>query len=240
MIIGKLYILSVKPTTQKFELRGGQGWLYSERELNYACSVYGHGKGADQSQVTEYRVGNPIVAGEARIDYLRGSGARSFSLQDLEELGKITEGEKKKMYSGYGETTYYSLRVPTIMAANSYKQSDKTYTSSQGMVATYYGMNQTELNRFGVLRGRIINETYYYISSSKPQYSIYDESSSTENYFSIIIMGERENYITIFNDEYRKKDNALISTASQSLRPIVTLRTDIQLEQTTAGVYKIK
>lgn len=234
---GKLYVLSVKPTTQKLELKGGQGWLYSEKELNYACSVYGHGKGADESQVTEYRVGNPIVAGEARTEYLRGSGARSFSLQDLEKLGNITEEDRKKMDSKY-KRTGSTARVPTIMAANTQKQSDKAYTYKQGLVKTYYDMG--DFYRFGVLRGRIINEVDYYISSSEPQIHIWSYDSTYTNFCILYIGGEKSKF-KIFYDcsDYDFKE-ASINKINLSLRPIVTLRTDIQLEQTTAGVYKIK
>lgn len=241
---GKLHVLSVKPTTQKFELRGGQGWLYSERELNYACSVYGHGKGADKSQVTEYRVGNPIVAGEARTEYLRGSGARSFSLQDLEKLGNITEEDKKKMDDDYKKTGGSGLRVPTIMAANTQKQSDRAYSSKQGLVNTFYNMNGGYFNKFGVLRGRIISEVPYYLSSSEPQIHVWrDRDEYTDYvYFCILyICGSKGRDESIFrHDDDYKTQNASIGSTSRSLRPIVTLRTDIQLEQTTAGVYKIK
>ena len=127
---GKLTIVAKEPTSQKMTLRGGQGWLYAERELNKACSIYGYGKGADKSHVTTYAVGSTIVPGELKNETITGSGARSLGYQEILDLAGIDEAYKKEKDDLYGNTYLRdTVKIPTIKSSSSTKASAKTYKS---------------------------------------------------------------------------------------------------------------
>ncbi|MGP1608319.1 MAG: hypothetical protein ACTTGJ_00500 [Clostridium sp.] len=104
-----------------FAFQGGIGWLYLEEEIHKACSVFGHGKGAEET-ITEYRIGNPYIEGEAKTRTITGSGARSITMVDIVKIMKgdqyenFTDDEKKQFSNTYNEPTLKSRAVvyPTI------------------------------------------------------------------------------------------------------------------------------
>lgn len=67
---------------------------------NYIMYVayIGHGKGADKSIVTKYRIGNPEIEGEDIERTKMSSGARSISMEDIETILGKPNTEQIKQY----------------------------------------------------------------------------------------------------------------------------------------------
>ena len=82
---------------EELKLKWGQGWLYAEEELHNICKIYGYGNGANKSKVTKYQIGNPYITGEIQDKEITGSGARSITIEDLQEMSnaKLTETNPK-------------------------------------------------------------------------------------------------------------------------------------------------
>ncbi|MGP1608495.1 MAG: hypothetical protein ACTTGJ_01450 [Clostridium sp.] len=112
-------LMPKKKETQIFKLKGAIGWLYAEEELHKASSIYGYGKGADQSKTFTYQVGNYQIPEEVKTKTLTGSGARNMTMEDIvkiikgEEYSDFTDEEKKSLdnHSLQNMTphSYYSL-----------------------------------------------------------------------------------------------------------------------------------
>lgn len=85
---GQLKLMS-KELKASFTLYGGRGYLFGEEQLHKICKIYGYGTGADKSLVTQYQIGNPNIIGELRTKTLTGSGARSMTRKDLQEINNI-------------------------------------------------------------------------------------------------------------------------------------------------------
>lgn len=133
---GFLTLISEQPKMTKsgasFNLKGGVGYLYAEEELNKICAIYGHGIGADKSQVTTYKIGNPEIAGEVQTKELKNTGARSITRDDINNIKSMAKETK--------ETTRWRTSYVTEYEVESYGwcipaegQSDCTHASS-----TYY------------------------------------------------------------------------------------------------------
>ena len=111
---GFLTLISEQPKMTKsgasFNLKGGVGYLYAEEELNKICAIYGHGIGADKSQVTTYKIGNPEIAGEVQTKELKNTGARSITRDDINNIKSMAKETKttQSWHTTYKtEYTYY-------------------------------------------------------------------------------------------------------------------------------------
>ena len=87
---GAVTLLSEKSVktdnNEEFYLKGAVGYLYAEEQLHKACSVYGHGFGADTNLMTTYKVGGPF---DEETRTLTGTGARSITIEDVNKLAKV-------------------------------------------------------------------------------------------------------------------------------------------------------
>ena len=253
---GKITLILREPT-KVLQLKGGQGWLYAEREIHKACSIYGYGKGADKSQVTKYTIGNPFIPGEAIEETITGSGARSITLEDLEELGNIDEEEKKRLASAvgceYGEkgskVLKREVKVPTINSKWSSKESEQIYKNE--LVTTDYGVPNPNTwvnvpNVFGKLNDLVFpskGAPEYFIASRKlrldPSLAGFGIVVAREN-----LIDSMDIFASSLNYDDSAKDRSMEWTKAYFLRPVVTLTKDVELiadgEIDGKTVYRIK
>ena len=134
-----------------FMLSGAVGYLYAEQELNEVCKIYGYGYGADKNQVTTYSYGGP-KDGEL-TEQIRGSGARSITIEDINKYAGIKEDENgilrfsdgTMVDSNYGSTTNPPMDVyyPTI----------KTEDGNSGKV----GVSNLKYTRYNYDKSKITN-----------------------------------------------------------------------------------
>lgn len=111
----KLMSKELKTTTSSsnLTLKGGQGWLYAEEQLHKICSIYGYGNGADKTKVITYKYGNYEIMNEEQTGTITGSGARSITLNDLQEFTEtvLTHSEN---YQNLTNAVY----VPSLNGTN--------------------------------------------------------------------------------------------------------------------------
>ena len=102
---GEVVLVSEKSIdTNGLKINGAIGYLYAEEELNKACSIYGHGVGADTSKTFSYITGNS--SDENITGKLTGSGARSITLGDINKItGYETSGANTGIEKRYYPTT---------------------------------------------------------------------------------------------------------------------------------------
>ena len=233
---GKITLISKEPTSQKMNPRGGQGWLYAEREIHKACSIYGYGKGADKSQVTKYIIGNPFIKGEAKEEKITGSGARSITLEDLEELGNINEETKKRLsYANceYGKKGSEILKgqvgLPTINSTGRAKGSEQLYKDE--LITTFYRIPNPRYHKnkpdiFGEFNDLVfLDGAAYYTASRRveiyPEYAIFDIVA--------VDLGTTCGINTVSCFIWEAHSSPDMTKRIIPLRPVVTLSRDVEL-----------
>ena len=232
-----------------FTLKGGIGWLYAEEELHKACSIYGYGKGAKQTNTT-YQIGNKYTE-EVQTRTLTNSGARSMSMEDIVKIMKgdqytdFTEDEKKGFHFKYMNPMFKSGErlYPTISSDNEEGVSTITRTFDNH----YYSISNDnrgydkelimdeKVNKNKVkLKKHIYKNQEYYLSSKcftcggffgADIYTINDEGINTRR--------------TLFSNRHSLGNYVTMYSSGKLLRPVVYLDLNMVEKQST-GVWKIK
>ena len=158
---GKVELI-LEDETKDFIIKGAIGYLYAERELHEISKIYGYGYGADTSQVTKYSYGGPLD-GEL-IGEITGSGARSITVQDINNITGITEENLKLMNDKYGTLVSNINRYyPTLYSTDTDKpgkSEERRYDFEYKYTAYYYDKRDYLPNEY-----RILLDGYYWLSS---------------------------------------------------------------------------
>lgn len=231
---GKLKLMLETMSSTYITIDGGQGWLYADRERHNLCKVFGYGYGADTTNITRYEVGNSAVNNEAKIEKITGSGARSITIEDLEEIGNIDTQFKISKNKNYGKSILNSaVKIPTVASSASNKASSQIYKDE--LKDSSYTINKTD-NKFGVLQNKILNQGVTYWIAGRRPVKLY----STEVQFGLFFVNDVElNVSTMFKGD--SAGNVIDRySITNKLRPVVILKSDVQLVQESPGVYNIK
>lgn len=220
-----------------FVLNGGIGYLYAEQELNEICKIYGYGYGADANIETEYTVGGPEDT--PIIGKIKGSGARSINIEDLNKQagiyedkvdGKIKYSNGKLVDSNYGSETNPTTAVfyPTLSSRDTLNKGTSSSAKS-GFKYTYYTWSRTEIiddDIQDMLKGN------YFIASRCIM-----TNSSTAYFF---VRNTAMNQALCSGDE---TDGLFIGFNKYGLRPVVTLKAnviDLETDYNKADVWRLK
>jgi len=110
------------------KLQNAIGYLFSEKELNKACQIFGYGYGAYKNLKVSYTVGGPGEEQEETITG-SGSGARSITMKDI---NKITGYTVETSSEGT-----VRMKYPTVYNNTNGLSS----TDGWGFAKTYYNYN---------------------------------------------------------------------------------------------------
>lgn len=96
------YDAKVGTSNEGLYIKGATAYLFSEQELHNICSIYGHGKGAAGESLypAAPKIGVPGFDEKDAPDLIR-SGARSITLEDIEEMTGIKSKEQKEKATKY-------------------------------------------------------------------------------------------------------------------------------------------
>ena len=267
---GELLIISADPvktnTNTDFYIQGIAGWLYGEQELNKVCSVFGSGYGAtgarsvnidDINKITGY---NPNNVGKYDPEQ-NGTGTKYKVGQVTEYGNKVTytwtstanqiswKGSNNK--NGTGSNTDYEK-----YGFNWYDIESKTWKNSM--------QNTTTPTEIATLTS---NDYYYYPSSLYTSTETGDGLKTTSEEYKTLFMNKAEskvNYWLASSVVYTCSDYALLGMRrvrsaggvdsrylycsygdlgydmSHGVRPVVSLKSDIQLKEEANGIYDLK
>lgn len=208
---GEVVLVSEKSIdTNGLKINGAIGYLYAEEELNKACSIYGHGVGADTSKTFSYITGNS--SDENITGKLTGSGARSITLGDINKItGYETSGANTGIEKRYYPTTKTNTGYSTTAEDKLFKYECDPYNVNEYL-------NDKESNIYKLL----FSEGYTYWCASR----IVNEYETTL-YFQVgfidssdvlgadVGAGDYNNFDNFYYDWY-------------GIRPIVYLKTNLK------------
>lgn len=152
-------------------LNGAIGYLYAEEEINRACSIYGHGTGADTSQTFTCQTGEELQGYDTVT--LTGSGARSINIDDIDKICGITTDEQKKaIVAAYGTkheigNHYYPTKTKSDGKSSSAESRRETCTDYYYSGSTY--LTNTDEEPYKMLFRNTANSdniTYWLASKS--------------------------------------------------------------------------
>ena len=142
---GTVTLISENPITtdtgENFTMIGTIGYLYAEQELQEICKIYGYGYGTNENKGGTYTIGGPFDT--LKTQKIEGTGARSITIEDINEKAGITEDDYITLNSSYGNTTNPTIDIyyPTINTVtgrsdskggkNNLKYTVYTYNKSQ-------------------------------------------------------------------------------------------------------------
>ena len=200
---------------ENFTLKGVIGYLYAEQELNEICKIYGYGYGADTSQVTEYNYGGPLDGD--LTGRVTGSGARSITIEDINEHAQInTVDDIKKIDSYYGNTSNPTVNIyyPTIKTSTGKSNSEGV----KNLKNTYYSYTKDRIEN-PIVQTMLSNESYWLASRCL-------NTGSDYSYF--IVYGMENSYMNAYRlsggDPYGIDEYA---NDLYAVRPIVTLKLNV-------------
>lgn len=208
---GEVVLVSEKSIdTNGLKINGAIGYLYAEEELNKACSIYGHGVGADTSKTFSYITGNS--SDENITGKLTGSGARSITLGDINKItGYETSGASTGIEKRYYPTTKTNTGYSTTAEDKLFKYECDPYNVNEYL-------NDKESNIYKLL----FSEGYTYWCASR----MVNEYETTL-YFQVgfidssdvlgadVGVGDYNNFDNSYSDWY-------------GIRPIVYLKTNLK------------
>ena len=237
---GQIELISSDPITtvsnKNYYLKGEKGYLDGPNELNAICSIFGQGKGADS--------------------------ARSLKVDDVDKLAGITTDEDKKAitYNVYGYT--YKYRYPEGGSNMQYKVIMGTYvspwideTNSNYQTFRMPGAElSTEINSTNPIESPELTHTAYSYSISEKitKTNISDLICSGKNYWlasNFIIPSSGGSEFGVFRIIYEGVNlyygrlffsNNTESSYSTGIRPVVTLKSNIQLSGNSAAGWTIQ
>ncbi len=231
---GTVTLISENPITtdagENFTMNGAIGYLYAEQELNEICKIYGYGYGADTSQVTKYNYGGP-TDGELTGE-IRGSGARSITIEDINKQAGITEADYTTLDNNYGSTTnpIEDVYYPTITTPNGQSRS----AGVKNLEYTYYYYNKTKIENTDV-QNMLFNGNYWLASRCINTYS------GSSNFYVRRVFGSGTNAERLCYGNGSNLDG--ISYSLYAVRPIVILKSnviDINTNYETEGHWNLK
>ena len=264
---GELLIISADPIqtteTVNFVLQGIAGYNYGEQELNKVCSVFGSGYGAtgarsvnidDLNKITGY---NPNNVG--KYDPEQNIIGTKYGKDQPYEYGNQTtyawtETENQISWSGsntksgigsnskyvtYGFNWYdiasktwknsQSTTTPTAIAAFTSTSYDYYPDSLNALSGTGEGLS-TESEEYKTLfMNKMGSKVGYFLASS----CVFSDSSRVIFGMHIVSSNGR----VYFNDLYYSYGNVL--ELNRGVRPVVSLKADIELERQEDGSYNI-
>ena len=214
---GKVELIS-EDKTKAFLIKGAVGYLYAEQELHEICKIYGYGYGADTSQVTKYSYGGPLDGD--LIGEITGSGARSITVQDINNITGITEENLKLMNDKYGTLVSNSRGwYPTLYSTNTDKpgKSEKQrYDFEHKYTAYFYDTKDFLLNEYQLL----FNGIFWLASRGI-------EASSAAYYSIFYIKGKTISYTPLCTNDYDFYIYSNPQATDRGIKPIVTLKSDL-------------
>ena len=266
---GELLIISADPVKTtgnvSFYLRGIAGYNYGEQELNKVCSVFGSGYGAtgarsvnvdDINKITGY---NPNNVG--KYDPEQKTTGTKYSVGQANEYGNKTtyswtatanqvswSGSNTKSgtgsssnYATYGfnwydiasktwknsmQDTTTPATIATLTSTSYYYYPDSLKTSS----GTGEGLSTTSKEYETLFKNKTGSKVYYWLASSY----VY-----TDSYYAFFGMRyvNSDGYVNRSSLYY---SNGIVTSSSIGIRPVVSLKSDIQLGEGTNGSYDIK
>ena len=266
---GELLIISADPVkstdNKEFYLRGIAGYTYGESELNKVCSVFGSGYGAtgarcinidDINKITGY---NPNNVG--KYDPEQKTTGTKYSVGQANEYGNKTtyswtatanqvswSGSNTKSgtgsssnYATYGfnwydiasktwknsmQDTTTPATIATLTSTSYYYYPDSLKTSS----GTGEGLSTTSKEYETLFKNKTGSKVYYWLASSY----VY-----TDSYYAFFGMRyvNSDGYVNRSSLYY---SNGIVTSSSIGIRPVVSLKSDIQLGEGTNGSYDIK
>lgn len=204
-----------------FIMEGAIGYLYAEQELNEICKIFGYGYGADTSMEIEYEIGG---TGEEQKGKITGSGARSIIVEDLNKKAGIEDTEKayQAINSNYGnkDRPINTVRYPTVNGNDTTGESN--ISDKSNFKYTYYNYSRQEMNDIdnSVFTGE------YWIASR------FIETFDTQAYFGVRCVNSKD----LIDGEHLSAGfqswmNKYGSDYFYGVRPIVTLKSNIQVEK---------
>ena len=266
---GELLIISADPVkstdNKEFYLRGIAGYTYGESELNKVCSVFGSGYGAtgarcinidDINKITGY---NPNNVGKYDPEQ-KTTGTKYEKDQPYEYENQTTyawtetanqvswSGSNTKSgtgsssnYATYGfnwydiasktwknsmQDTTTPATIATLTSTSYYYYPDSLKTSS----GTGEGLSTTSKEYETLFKNKTGSKVYYWLASSY----VY-----TDSYYAFFGMRyvNSDGYVNRSSLYY---SNGIVTSSSIGIRPVVSLKSDIQLGEGTNGSYDIK
>lgn len=213
----------------EYILEGGIGYLYAEKELNEICKIYGYGYGADTSLDSSYIVGGPF---EETVEKIEKTGARSISIDDINKIAGVyedtTDGKMKDVNgsvldSNYGRTDMLltSVYYPTITSTNT-ENPGTSSDKSTDFKYTFYEYGEDDI-KDNVIREMLFNDGVNYWLASR-----------------CISIDEDVNFCVRAVTNYEinagwfcngNEWDVSQDTEEYSIRPIVTINGNIQVEK---------
>ena len=231
-----------------YKLKGAIGYLYAEEEINKACSIYGYGYGADTSLSVEYEIGGPFD--EEKSNKIEETGARSINVEDINKAaGLKTEQDLKNINSSYkyneiieweGEIFY-----PTLKSTNTSNPGQSTNKSKE-YLCTYYSYRKDRITDDTLKEMIFDTNDMYWLSSRCTAITLNTVLKSIRYHvFYISTTGGildctsmcGISMLSIFDGNRPLYQSGAID---YGIRPVVTLKSDIQVEKNEDGVWTLK
>lgn len=204
-----------------FIMEGAIGYLYVEQELNEICKIFGYGYGADTSMEIEYEIGGP---GEEEKGKITGSGARSIIVEDINKKAGIEDSEEayKAINLNYGtkDRPINAVCYPTVNG--NYATGESNIADKSNFKYTYYNYSSQKIND----TDNLVFTGEYWIASR------FVETLDTQVYFGVRCANSKD-WIDgeHLSAGFQSWMNKYGSDYSYGVRPIVTLKSNMQVEK---------
>ena len=229
-------VIKTSDTKANFILEGARGYLYAERELNEVCKIFGYGYGADTTKGGSYTTGGPIdkqITGK-----IEETGARSITIEDINEKAGITEADYTTLNSSYGSITNPTSNVyyPTVNGDSTTGTS--TSAGVKNLKYTSYGYNKSKIENTDI-QNMLFNGNYWLASRC------IDTDSSYACFNVRLVIGDGADTYAGTYGMCGSGGSSLYDYArgSYAVRPVVTLKSDIidvSTNYSTEGEWKLK
>ena len=229
-------VIKTSDTNANFILKGARGYLYAERELNEVCKIFGYGYGADTTKGGSYTTGGPIdkqITGK-----IEETGARSITIEDINEKAGITEADYTTLNSSYGSITNPTSNVyyPTVNGDSTTGTS--TSAGVKNLKYTSYGYNKSKIENTDI-QNMLFNGNYWLASRC------IDTDSSYACFNVRLVIGDGADTYAGTYGMCGSGGSSLYDYArgSYAVRPVVTLKSDIidvSTNYSTEGEWKLK
>lgn len=218
-----------------FGMKDGIAWLYAEEQLHNACKIYGYGNGANKNKITSYQIGNYEIPGETKTKKNIGSGARSLTIEDLQEITNfpliISRNDANKT------RPTVSVYVPSLNAVtpegksqNSNMQKNIPYTHK--VISQSDFENNIKDGYSGLINKLFINAASYLASRCQYSYSDTQENYTIKSLGTATVNGC--SVASGFSNQFGSFQRAY------TIRPVVYLKSNVKLENQSEGVWKVK
>ena len=232
---GTVQLISENPITtdtgENFTMIGTIGYLYAEQELQEICKIYGYGYGTNKNKGGTYTIGGPFDT--LKTQKIEGTGARSITIEDINEKAGITKDDYITLNSSYGNTTNPTTDIyyPTINTLTGKSNSKGGKNNLKYTCYTYYKSKIEDTNVQNIL----FNGNYW-LSSRAITTNVNDSDFIIYSVISAlgILAGRSCNGYDSGMYEY---------TYPSAIRPVVTIESnviDISTDYETEGHWNLK